>query len=240
MAGAFDAAGSRHRIVHDDGTSYRSFSFGNYQDPQRLGFGALRVLNEEWLAPGRGIPLHSHENMEILTIALNGALRHEDSRGASQVIAPGEIHLLSAGLGVTHREFNHSMNVPAHYVQAWITPRSQCTPTRYGHGVVPFAQIRGRFLLAAGPSGSGSVVEMNQDAYVSLLALDPQASATYRSYMQDSGLYLFLLEGLLRAADTALAQGDGLAMKAAQTVECGALESATLLCLEVPLQHYQV
>jgi redox-sensitive bicupin YhaK (pirin superfamily) len=203
-------------------------------------FGALRVLNEEWLAAGCSIPLHSHENMEILTLALSGVLRHEDSRGASHVIAPGEIHLLSAGLGMTHREFNHSTASPAHYLQAWLTPKRTRTPTRYGHGVVPAEEITGRFLLAAGPPGSGSVVEINQDAYVSLIRLHAGATATYARYAQANGLYLFLLEGRLDAGTQLLVRGEGLGVPAAQAPACTALQESTLLCIEVPLQDYQL
>lgn len=220
MASNFDAPVERHCVTRD--------------------FGALRVLNEEWLAPGRNVPLHAHENMEVLTLALSGVLRHEDSRGASQVIAPGEIHLLSAGLGMTHREFNHSAEIPAHYLQAWITPKSTRTPTRYGHGVVSIANISGRFVLAAGPPGSGSVVEINQDAYVSLIRLHADAAATYKKYAQGNGLYLFLLEGRLQTGDELLTQGEGRAVTAMQVPACTALASSTLLCIEVPLQHYQV
>ena len=220
MASNFDAPVARHCVTRD--------------------FGALRVLNEEWLAPGRNIPLHAHENMEVLTLALAGVLRHEDSRGARHVIAPGEIHLLSAGLGMTHREFNHSAEVPAHYLQAWITPKSARTPTRYGHGVLSTANISGRFVLAAGPPGSGSVVEINQDAYVSLIRLGPDATATYRKFAQGNGLYLFLLEGRMQTENELLTQGEGRGVTTVQAPACTAVETSTLLCIEVPLQHYQV
>jgi quercetin 2,3-dioxygenase len=220
VASKFDAPASRHCVTRD--------------------FGALRVLNAEWLAPGGSIPLHSHENMEVLTLVQSGAVRHEDSRGQSQVIAPGEIHLLSAGIGMTHREFNHSLEIPAHYLQAWITPKSTRTPTRYGHAVVSTANISGRFFLAAGPPGSGSAVEINQDAYVSLIRLERDVSATYTKYAQGNALYFLLLEGRLQAGSELLEQGKGFAATSTPAPACTALDVSTLLCIEVPLQHYQV
>ena len=237
MARIFCAADSRGCARHQGFTSLRTFSFADYRNPERLGFGLLRVLNEEVLPPGKGIPLHAHENTEIISIPLSGVLLHRDSRGSSHVIAPGDVHLLSAGLGVTHWEFNHSASEPAHYLQVWITPKSSSTPTRYGQGALDAGNAAGRFNLAAAPAGCGGVVAINQDAYVSLARLQPAAALEYTKYRTGHGLYVFLIEGRVKVGSDELARGDGLGLTDGGLVELLALEKSALLCVEVPMAN---
>lgn len=235
MARVFCAADSRGRASHEGFASLRTFSFADYCNPERMGFGLLRVLNEEILPPGKGIPLHAHENTEILSIPLSGTLLHRDSRGSSHVIAPGDVHILSAGLGVTHWEFNHSATEPVHYLQAWITPASSSTPTRYGQGALDAASMVGRFSLAAAPAGRGGAVEINQDAYVSLARLEPATALEYTKHRAGHGLYVFLIEGRVKVGPDELGRGDGLGLTDGGLPEFLALETSTLLCLEVPM-----
>jgi hypothetical protein len=237
MARIFDAADSRGCARHASLTSRRTFSFADYHNPQRMGFGVLRVLNEEILAPGQGVPLHPHENMEIISIPLSGMLRHQDSRGSSHVIAPGEIHILSAGRGVTHWEYNHCAHEPAHYLQIWIKPGSRGTPTHYGHGTIDATNMASGLFLAAAPAGCNGVVEINQDAYVSLARLEPGTALTYEKHRSANGLYLFLIAGRLQAGTQTLARGDGLGLTETPLPAFLALENSTLLCIEVPMHE---
>lgn len=200
---------------------------------RKLGFGQLWALNAETLAPGKGIPLHAHENMEIVSIPLSGTLRHQDSRGATHIIAPGDIHLLSAGLGVTHWEYNHSPNEPAHYVQAWICPKSRMTPTRYAQGTLD--DCHGRFCLIAAPAGCDGVVEINQDAFVSFARLPSGAEMQYSKFGKANGLHVFVIDGRLEIGTEALAGGSGLCLVAQESPVLQVLAPARVLCVEVPL-----
>lgn len=236
MGGIFTASAARGYARYATLTSHRSFSFGDYHDPQRMGFGALRVLNEEILAPGASVPLHSHENMEILSLPLSGTLRHQDSRETRHVIAPGEVHLLSAGLGVTHWEFNHSASVPAHYLQLWIQPRAHRTPTTYGHGRIDASHMARGVHLVAAPAGGNGVVELNQDAWVSLATLAPTMSLAFQKHRDANGLYLFLIEGRMQVGEVLLARGDGFGLTETLLPQFTAMDASTVLCIEVPLE----
>ncbi|MDY6983526.1 MAG: pirin family protein, partial [Pseudomonadota bacterium] len=161
----FTAASARGQVRHRALTSFRSFN-----DPARNGFGALRALNEEVLAPGAAIPLHAHENVEIVSLPLAGCLRHQDSRGASHVIEPGDVHLLSAGRGITHWEHNHSAHASAHYLQLWIHPRAAFTPARYEQGRIDAVLTENRFLCLAAPMGG--LVRLDQQAWISLARIE--------------------------------------------------------------------
>ncbi len=199
----------------------------------RLCFGELWALNAETLAPGEGIPLHAHEHMEIVSIPLSGTLRHRDSRGATHVIAPGDVHLLSAGLGVTHWECNASANEPARYVQAWIRPRSRMTPTHYAQGTLEDRESG--FRLLAAPAGYDSVVEIDQDAFMSLTRLARDTALQYSKYGSANGLYVFVIDGRLDIGGGALACGSGLGLTGPERLVLRALAPSVVLTIEVPL-----
>ncbi|HTR01303.1 MAG TPA: pirin family protein [Candidatus Acidoferrum sp.] len=220
---------------HDGFTSWRTFSFADYVNPQRTGFGLLRVFNEETLAPGKRVPLHAHENMEIVSIPLSGTLHHRDSRGHDHIIGPGDIHVLSAGLGVTHWEANNSAHEPAHYLQAWIHPLTSGGVPRYRQGHMKLADSANRWVLAASPACAGGVVEVNQQAWVSLASIAADTALPYSKCWHENGLYVFVIEGRLRIGDDELVRGDGLGLMPAGSLALQALQPATVLCIEVPL-----
>lgn len=199
----------------------------------KLAFGQLWALNTETLAPGKGIPLHAHENMEIISIPLTGTLRHQDSRGATHIIAPGDIHVLSAGLGVTHWEYNHSPNEPARYLQAWICPKSRMTPTRYTQGTAD--DCDGRFCLIAAPAGRDSVVEIDQDAFVSLARFQRGTEIQYSKYDTANGLHVFVIDGRIGIRGEELADGCGVCLTGHESPVLHALAPSRVLCIEVPL-----
>ena len=200
---------------------------------RKLGFGQLWAFIATTLPPGKGIPLHAHENMEIISIPLSGTLRHRDSRGATHIIAPGDIHVLSAGLGVTHWEYNLSENIPAHYLQAWIQPKMRMTPTRYSQGTI--GDCDRRFCLIAAPAGFDSVVEINQDAFVSLARIERGTEMQYSKYRNANGLHVFVINGRLNIDRKELADGSGLSLVGQESPVLKVLAPSRVLCIEVPL-----
>jgi redox-sensitive bicupin YhaK (pirin superfamily) len=187
--------------------SRHSFSFADYYDPQNMGFGNLRVINEDRIAPGTGFGTHAHRDMEILSYVLEGALAHKDSLGNGAAIVPGEVQRMSAGTGVRHSEFNHAADATTHFLQIWIIPDRQGIAPGYEQKAFPDSDKRGRLRLVAAPDGRDGAVTLHADAsiYAGLfdageraeLALDPQRLA-----------YVHVVRGELSVNGQALAAGD--------------------------------
>lgn len=158
--------------------SRHTFSFGHYHDPAWMGFGVLRVINEDRVAPGAGFPPHRHANMEILSIVLSGRLRHQDSTGAGGVVGAGDVQWMSAGHGVEHSEFNASDTEPVHFLQVWIQPdRSNAAPAYAQRDEVQLAP--GAWTLLASPDGEDGSLPIRQDARVRMVALDARGTASF-------------------------------------------------------------
>lgn len=160
--------------------SRHTFSFGHYYDPQWMGFGALRVINEDRVAPGAGFPPHRHANMEILTYVLSGALAHRDDTGGGGVLRPGELQWMSAGHGIEHSEYNASDSEPVHFLQIWIQPDRLNAQPAYAQQHFDSATRRGRWTLLASPDGADGSIAIRQDARLSRVALEAEEGAEYR------------------------------------------------------------
>ncbi len=152
--------------------SHHSFSFADYYDPAQMGFGPLRVINEDRVQPGKGFGTHGHRDMEILSYVLAGELAHRDNMGNGSTIVPGDVQRMSAGRGVLHSEFNPSATDPVHFLQIWIEPDQRGIPASYEQAHVPAADKRGRLALLAAPAGEGAAVELHQDARVYAALVD--------------------------------------------------------------------
>src|SRR5215212_4223284 len=165
-------ASERGHFNHGWLDTYHTFSFGRYYDPRQMGFRALRVINEDRVRPGRGFGTHPHEDMEIVTYVLDGALAHRDSLGTGSTIRPGELQRMTAGTGITHSEFNPSATEPVHLYQIWLLPEREGLEPSYEQKAFPEAGRRNRLRLVASPDGAEGSLAIRQDARLYLATLD--------------------------------------------------------------------
>ena len=211
--------------------SRHTFSFGNYHDQKFMGFGPLRVINEDRVEPGRGFGEHSHQNMEILSWVLDGALQHKDSIGTGAVIVPGEMQRMTAGTGITHSEFNHSSKEGVHFLQIWILPAKQ--GLRPGYEQRNFsAKLDGKLVLVASADGRDESVVIHQDVdlYVARLATDAQLAHTFRPGRIG---WVQVARGSIELDGQSLEQGDGAAINDQSGLKIEALEDAELLLFDM-------
>jgi hypothetical protein len=187
--------------------SYHSFSFAGYYDPEHMGFGNLRVINEDRIAPGMGFGTHGHRDMEIISYVLSGELAHKDSMGNIKGIPPGDVQRMSAGTGVQHSEFNHAEGQTTHFLQIWLLPDVQGVAPGYEQKTFADAEKRGRLRRVASPDGAEGSVRVNADATLYAGLLDGSESA---SLVLDPArkAYVHLVRGSLKANGQALSAGD--------------------------------
>ncbi|AFL74911.1 pirin family protein [Thiocystis violascens] len=213
--------------------SRHSFSFGDYHDPDRMGFSNLRVINEDRVAPGSGFPTHGHRDMEIVTYVLEGALEHRDSLGNGAVIRPGEVQYMSAGSGVQHSEFNHSQTEPVHLLQIWLLPNRVGIAPGYAQQSFSPESRRACLRLLVSPDGRDGSVMTHQDAslYASLLL----AGETVRQALPgDCRAYVQVARGRATVNGIALGPGDGAALSEVPDVELTGLDAAEVLLFVLP------
>lgn len=189
--------------------SAHSFSFASYYDPAFMGWGNLRVINEDRVAPGMGFGTHSHRDMEIISYVLSGELAHKDSMGNIETIPPGNIQRMSAGTGVTHSEFNHAKSAETHFLQIWIEPSARGVTPSYEQRAIDPADKRGRLLKIVGPVGSDAVVSMHADASIFAGCFDGAEQAQF-AIPPDRKTYVHLIQGSLVVSGIELSAGDAL------------------------------
>jgi redox-sensitive bicupin YhaK (pirin superfamily) len=213
-------ASERGHASHGWLNSHHTFSFADYYDPAHMGFRALRVINDDRVAPGQGFGTHPHRDMEIFSYVLEGALQHKDSMGNGSVLKPGQIQLMSAGRGVTHSEFNPSSTEPLHFLQIWIQPRARGLVPSYTEWHPTPAQASAPKVLVISPEGRDGSATIHQDAEIYRIRLQPGQSVTHE-LKPGRGAWLQIAEGALSLNGVALATGDG-----ASTEQAGPLTLA--------------
>lgn len=210
--------------------SRHTFSFGHYYDPRHMGFGSLRVINEDIVAAGGGFAPHSHANMEIVSIVLEGTLAHRDSLGTVQTLVPGEVQRMSAGSGIQHSEFNGADDKPVHFLQIWILPERDNTAPGYAQKMFPFANRHGRWLPLVNPDGSDGALSIGQDARLFVTRLDAGESLEYVT-VPSRKLWLQVASGNIIVGEKQLNFGDGAAISGETTIRVSATADQTELYL---------
>lgn len=213
--------------------SYHSFSFGNYYDPGNMGFGPLRVINEDVVAPGSGFHTHGHKDMEIITYILQGELAHRDSLGHGATISAGEVQKMTAGTGIEHSEFNASKTDPVHLVQIWIKPNARNLPPSYGQIRLNPRDLHNQLLRIATNRHDDNILHINQDVNLSACVLDKGKSvevpaATKRPH------WLQCLRGAVQVGDVTVKAGDGLAIQEEDRFKITANDNSEFLLFDLP------
>ena len=213
--------------------SFHSFSFADYYDPARMGFGALRVINEDKIAPGTGFGMHGHRDMEIITYILSGALEHKDSMGNGSVIRRGDVQRMSAGRGVMHSEFNPSPEEPVHLLQIWIEPSVAGVDPGYEDLHFADEAKRGQLRLIASPDGREGSATIHQDAYVYAALLDKKEVVTH-ALAPGRSAYVHIARGAVSVNGTPLAGGDGAKITGADSIALEDARDAEVLLFDLP------
>ncbi|HUK05479.1 MAG TPA: pirin family protein [Burkholderiales bacterium] len=226
-------AAERGHAQHGWLDSWHSFSFADYYDPAHMGFGPLRVINEDRIQPGTGFGTHGHRDMEIISYVLEGALGHRDSMGNGSSIVPGDVQRMSAGRGVQHSEMNHDRTGVTHFLQIWIEPSVRGIAPGYEQKHFDAASKRGRLLLVASPDGAEGSVTIHQDARVYAGLLDGAERAAL-PIAPGRRAYLHLVRGRLKANGTPLAAGDALKMTGVAEAALEQGEGAEVLLFDLP------
>lgn len=247
MKTVFHGASTRGQASHGGWlTSAHSFSFAQYYHPERMGFGALRVLNDDQVAGGGGFPPHGHQNMEIISIPLQGALAHQDNMGNKHTICQGDVQIMSAGTGVMHSEFNVSATEDVCFLQIWIIPDRQNVAPRYDQQnfaksyrqntwqalVVPFEDA---LLTAETGTETVSPLPIYQQAYFSRVQLTAGKTLDYSLHDPGHGVYFFVLSGSVDIAGQALGVRDALGVVEAERIALQANAESEVLAIEVPM-----
>jgi redox-sensitive bicupin YhaK (pirin superfamily) len=208
--------------------SYHTFSFANYFDRRHMGFRSLRVINEDRVAPGSGFGAHGHDNMEIISYVLSGALAHKDSMGHEEMLRAGELQRISAGTGIVHCEYNASKTEPVHFLQIWLMPGAQQLTPSYEQVALPDEEKQGRFALVAAPEGGA--MKIHQDARV-LIGRPEPGTALHYSLDRDRGAWVHLIRGEAAVNETDLSTGDAAAVtnESALTIQGKSPDAEVLL-----------
>jgi quercetin 2,3-dioxygenase len=214
--------------------SRHSFSFGHYYDPQQMGFGPLRVINEDRVSPGGGFDTHGHRDMEIISYVLNGALAHKDSIGTGSVIRPGDVQRMSAGTGVRHSEFNDSKTAPVHFLQIWLLPAQEGLTPSYEQKNFAAGEKAGKLRLILSPDGRDGSLTIHQDAAIYASVLQEGEAVTH-TLKPGRKAWLQVVRGSLDLNGQWLRTGDGAAVEDAPALTIAAhAEGAEILLFDLP------
>jgi hypothetical protein len=228
-------AETRGHANHGWLNSHHTFSFANYHNPQRMNFGVLRVLNDDRVQAGRGFGAHPHDNMEIISIPLEGDLEHNDSMGNVAVIKEGEIQVMSAGTGITHSEYNKSMEKEVRFLQIWVFPKEKNVVPRYDQISIRNVEKENKFYQVLSPNKDDQGVWIHQDAWFHLGKFSKGNSDRYVIQKTGNGVYAFVLDGEVEINGESLSKRDGMGVWDTDSITVVAIQNARMLLMEVPM-----
>lgn len=229
-------ANTRGHANHGWLNSYHTFSFAGYYDPQRMHFGALRVLNDDTVSAGMGFGQHPHDNMEIISIPTYGDLKHKDTMGNETLIKEGDIQVMSAGSGLMHSEMNANPDKEVRFFQIWVLPNKKNVAPRYGQYTIDPNKMHNNLLQILSPNADAEGVWIHQDAWFSMGQLDKGVQATYSINRAGNGVYAFVIEGEVTINSQSLNRRDGFGIEGAEKFEISADSDAKILLMEIPMQ----
>ena len=211
------------------------FSFGGYRNDEKVHFGALRVLNDDWIAGGGAFPTHPHDNMEIVTIPFTGALQHKDSTGGSGIIKAGDVQIMSAGSGVEHSEANASATEPVTLFQIWVYPKINNIEPRYDQRSFNVEDRANKWQVVVSPVEEDNALWINQDAKFSLANLDKDKSLVYKNAFEGNGVFLVVIDGEVEINGQLFSKRDAAAIEDANEFSIKANTDTQLLAIEIPI-----
>lgn len=232
----FHSADTRGHANHGWLDAHHSFSFASYYDPQRIQFGMLRVLNDDIVAGGMGFGTHPHDNMEIITIILDGALEHKDSMGNTGVINPNEVQVMSAGSGIQHSEYNHNRDKEVNVFQTWIFPNKDNVTPRYDQRLFPEEERINILQTLVSPiEREDEGLKIHQDAWIYRTSLEAGKSITHQMNDKKNGAYVFVVTGKINTEEKALGRRDAIGIYDTDSFTINADEKSDVLIFEVPM-----
>jgi quercetin 2,3-dioxygenase len=235
MTNIYHPASERGHVDFGWLDSHHSFSFGNWHDREKVHFGALRVLNDDVVKGGNGFDAHPHENVEIISIPLKGALAHKDSTGIEGILSTGDVQIMSAGSGIQHSEYNASHFDPVNFLQIWIFPRQLNISPRHDQKTFPAQGRVDQWQTIVSPLPADSALWINQSARLALTRLSAGKTLRYDIIFPGNGVYVFVLSGNVEIGDSQLQSRDGLGITDADHFSVHATTNAELLAIEVPM-----
>lgn len=235
MKKTFHPSAGRGHVNHGWLNSHHSFSFGRWYDEDKLHFGALRVLNDDSVRGGAGFGTHPHDNMEIVSIPLKGALQHKDSTGTNGIIQTGDVQIMSAGSGIAHSEYNASPTEQVDFLQIWVFPKTANIKPRYEQKAFAEEDRVNRWQTVVNPEGRGEGVATNQDAWFSRTHLTAGTTIAYPLHQPGNGVYFFVINGQGSVEDQALDSRDAVGIAETSTIAVKAVSDMEILAIEVPM-----
>lgn len=233
-------ANTRGHANHGWLNSHHTFSFAGYHDPSRMHFGVLRVLNDDEVAPGRGFGAHPHDNMEIISIPLEGDLEHKDSMGNTTVIKEGDVQVMSAGTGIQHSEYNKNDDQAVKFLQIWVFPNQRNVEPRYDQISIREIEKSNTFYQVLSPNPDDEGVWVHQDAWFHLGKFDADATDTYTLKKEGNGVYAFILDGEVEINGQKLEKRDGFGLWEVEDFDFKSLTDSQVLLMEVPMALPQI
>lgn len=212
-----------------------SFSFAKYNNPQRMNFGALRVLNDDFVIGGRGFGKHPHDNMEIISIPLFGSLAHEDSAGNKEILRENDVQVMSAGTGIVHSEYNGSETNEVNFLQLWIFPDSEGYEPRYDQKAFDPVDRQNKIQTFISPEKNDDSLWIHQNAYLSWVTLGNDFSVNYKMNDDKNGVYIFLIDGTLFVEDEPMKKRDSIGLWETEEIKMEAVANSEILLIEVPM-----